>query len=63
MNLKEEGVRATMMLKGKKVARIYRHRENEMVIKFKDNTMLIVDSKTPLEPSAGGYTDEQVNEL
>ena len=51
MNLEEEGARATKMLKYKKVAVVHRHRENEIVIKFKDGTKLIVDSKTPLELS------------
>lgn len=51
MNLEEEGIRATKILKYKKIAVVYRHRENEVVVKFKDGTKLIVDSKTPLELS------------
>ena len=51
MDLEEESATTAKVLKYKKVAVVCRLRENEIIIKFKDGTMLIVDSKTPLELS------------
>ena len=46
MNLKQEATVATDLLKGKIVARIYRHREKEILVEFEDGTRLFVD-QTP----------------
>ena len=43
MNLDEEGERATQLLKGKLVALVSRHRNEEVCIEFADGARLYVD--------------------
>ena len=47
VNLEQEALRATEMLKGKIVAAVIRHRESEVLIQFTDGTRLFVD-QTPV---------------
>ena len=59
MNLDEEGERATQMLKGKVVALVSRHRNEEVCIEFSDGTRLYVDhSEGGVELSITGGADE-----
>ena len=44
--LQAESETATLLLEGKVVKKIWRHREGELVIEFCDNTRLFVD-RTP----------------
>ena len=43
MTLAEEAERAELLLKGKTVARVWRHRAKEVGIEFTDGTRLFVD--------------------
>ena len=43
MNLEQEAIRATELLKKKAVLRIWRHRKGELGIEFTDGTRLFVD--------------------
>ncbi|WP_447752841.1 hypothetical protein [Sphingopyxis fribergensis] len=51
MTLDEESARATASLRGKMVRRIFRHREQEVLIEFEDGSRLFVDSEKTLELS------------
>ena len=51
-DLEKEAKRATDLLKHKTVARVWRHRANEVGIEFEDGTRLYIDKKeTGLELS------------
>ena len=51
-DLEKEAKRATDLLKGKTVVRVWRHRANEFCIEFEDGTSLFIDKKeTGLELS------------
>lgn len=51
-DLEKEAKRATDLLNGKTVVRVWRHRANEVCIEFKDGTSLFIDKKeTGLELS------------
>jgi hypothetical protein len=45
MDLEHESKRATEMLAGKIVAKVYRHRPKELLIEFTDGTRLFVDGE------------------
>ena len=58
MNLEEEGERATEMLKGKVVAQVTRHRDEEVCVEFSDGTRLYVDrSEQGVELSITGSAE------
>lgn len=50
-DLKREETDATRLLRGKVVQRVWRHRPEELAIKFEDGTLLYVDAE-------GGGTQE-----
>ena len=59
MNLEQEAERATDMLKGKVVAKVMRHRAEEVCIEFTDGTRLFVNHKTDnVELSITGGNEE-----
>ena len=59
MDLHEESRRATDLLKGKVVSEIYRHREKEIVVEFRDGTRLFVDYvANGLEISITGHDEK-----
>jgi hypothetical protein len=61
MNLKKEAETATELLKGKIVAKIYRHRAKEVCIKFTDGSCLFVDhneDNVEISITGGGDEDE-----
>ena len=59
MTLTEEERRATEMLSGRTVARVRRHRPQEVLIEFSDGTRLFVDaSNEALELSITGDFEE-----
>ncbi|HKO98271.1 MAG TPA: hypothetical protein VJU86_14835 [Pyrinomonadaceae bacterium] len=61
MNLKSEAKRASEMLKGKVVARVTRHRAEEVCLEFTDGTRIYVDRKAGgegLELSITGTGDD-----
>jgi hypothetical protein len=59
MNLNDEGERATQMLKGKVVARVTRHRDEEVCIEFVDGARLYVEcSEAGVELSITGSSEE-----
>ena len=59
MNLVAEAERATEMLKGKVVAQVTRHRDEEVCLEFVDGTRLYVDrSESGVELSITGGTEE-----
>jgi molybdopterin-binding protein len=59
MNLEEESERATQMLKGKVVALVTRHRNEEVCVEFSDGTRLYVDrSEDGVELSITGGAEE-----
>ena len=43
MSLNEEAKRATQLLRGKKVSKVWRHRKKEIAIEFDDGARLFVD--------------------
>ena len=43
-DIKDEAMRATELLAGKIVRSVFRHRENELIIEFEDETRLFIDS-------------------
>ena len=43
MTLKQEALQATKLLKGKAIARIWRHRKKEVVIECTDGTRFFID--------------------
>ena len=47
----EEGKRATAMLVGKRVKKVVRHRDSEVLIEFEDGSRVFVDSATPVDLS------------
>lgn len=51
MTLEEETERATLLLVGKVVRRVMRHREGEVVIEFEDGSRFFADSDSSLELS------------
>lgn len=51
MTLDEESARASSLLIGKRVTRVVRHRDREVMIEFEDGSRLYADSETPLELS------------
>jgi hypothetical protein len=58
LDLENEGVRATELLRGRTVSVVRRHREKEILIEFDDGTRLIVDSQSSLELSiTGGFPE------
>lgn len=57
--LKKEEARATKLLKGKVVEKIYRHRKEEVVIDFEDGTRFSIDWRDDeLDLSITGNFDE-----
>jgi hypothetical protein len=48
MTLDEESQRATVMLHGKVVTRVVRHRDREVLIEFSDGSRLFCDSDAPV---------------
>ncbi len=54
MSLTEEQAALERLLSGRTVAKIFRHRERELVLEFSDGARLIVDAQTPLELSVTG---------
>jgi hypothetical protein len=61
MDLKTEGKRASEMLKGKVVARVTRHRAEEVCLEFTDGSRIYVDRKAEgegLELSITGTGDD-----
>jgi len=59
MNLKKEAETATELLKGKIVAKVYRHRAKEVCIEFTDGARLFVDhNEDILQISITGGDDE-----
>jgi hypothetical protein len=55
MNLEEETITATQMLKNKVVECLWRHREREVMIQFTDGMRLYIDhTSTGLELSITG---------
>lgn len=69
MTLEEEAKRATEMLEGKVVARVTRHRPQEVLVEFTDGTRLFVDHQpSDLDLSITGpdsrvSTDKNANHL
>jgi viroplasmin and RNaseH domain-containing protein len=60
MSLKKEAETATELLKGKIVAKVYRHRAKEVCIKFTDGATLFVDhNENNVEISITGGDDEE----
>lgn len=60
MDLKTEAKRASEMLRGKVVARVTRHRAEEVCIEFTDGSRLFVDRQSNgLELSITGTGDEE----
>ncbi|WP_187805597.1 hypothetical protein [Aquipseudomonas alcaligenes] len=54
-NLKEESIKATELLKGRKVQAVVRHTPSEVLIQFTDGTRLFIDvSNEELELSITG---------
>jgi hypothetical protein len=51
MTLEVEAERATELLRGKVVKRVWRHCEREVVIIFEDGSHFYADADTPLELS------------
>ncbi|WP_430446599.1 hypothetical protein [Sphingorhabdus contaminans] len=51
MTLDEESARATSLLRGKVVKQIVRHREQEVLIKFEDGSLMYADSEIKVEIS------------
>lgn len=51
MTLDEESARATLLLRGKVIKRIARHREQEVLIEFEDGSCIYADSEMKLELS------------
>jgi hypothetical protein len=49
--LEEESQRATAMLLGKKVRRVMRFRDSEVMIEFEDGRRIFADSVAPVEVS------------
>ncbi|MGZ8270676.1 MAG: hypothetical protein ACXW1T_05755 [Methylophilus sp.] len=47
LKLEQESLHATELLKGKVIAAVMRHRENEVLIQFTDGTRLFLDH-TPI---------------
>ena len=61
MNLEQEAERATELLKGKIVAKVMRHRANEVCVEFTDGTRLFVDNQAEgVELSITGGNDESI---
>ena len=58
MTLEEESERASSLLIGKRVARVMRHRDREVMLEFEDGSRLYAASETPLELSIT-LTDEE----
>ena len=59
LNLEEEAERATELLKEKVVAKVMRHRAEEICIEFTDGTRLFVDQQVAgLELSITGGAEE-----
>lgn len=59
LKLEQEAIQASLMLKGKVVAAIIRHRESEVLIQFTDGTRLFVDQiQTGIELSITGAIHE-----
>ncbi|MGV3533346.1 MAG: hypothetical protein ACO1QR_13345 [Chthoniobacteraceae bacterium] len=58
-DLEAEAVRATEMLRGRLVSKVWRHRPGEIVLEFDDGTRLFVDSSAPLELSITGNSDDE----
>ena len=59
--LKKEEARATKLLKGKVVKKIYRHRKEEVVADFEDGTRFFIDwreSEKELDLSITGNFEE-----
>jgi len=60
-SLQDEANRATEMLRGKVVKRIWRHRDGALGIEFEDGARLFADvTQTGLELSVTGVNDESV---
>jgi len=58
MTLTEEADRATLLLGGRSVSAIIRHRDSEVLIQFTDGARLFVDAKGDvLELSVTGIAD------
>jgi hypothetical protein len=59
--LQDEAKRATKMLRGRVVKRIWRHRDREVGIEFEDGARLFADvTQTGLELSITGINNESV---
>ena len=43
MSLAEESKRATQLLRGKKISKVWRHRKKEIAIEFDDGSRLFID--------------------
>lgn len=54
MDLEQEGLRLTELLKELKVESCYRHKANEVVVVFSDGTRLFMDSSDSIEISITG---------
>ncbi len=62
--LQDEANRATEMLHGKVVKRVWRHRDRELGIEFEDGTRLFADvTQAGLELSITGINNESVCKL
>jgi len=51
MTLEEESQKATAILLGKRVGRVIRSRDGEVVIEFEDGSRIFADSTAPIELS------------
>ncbi|HEX8177232.1 MAG TPA: hypothetical protein VF543_19240 [Pyrinomonadaceae bacterium] len=61
MSLEQEAERATELLKGKIVAKVMRHRANEVCVEFTDGTRLFVDRHAGgVELSITGENEESI---